>query len=256
MSIYKEENDLLKRSIDSLLEQTLEDWELILVDDGATPENLNLINSYSDKRINLIKNEVNLGLTKSLNKAFRESSGEYIARLDSDDFCLPDRLMKQVEHLKNHQDLVLVGSAYDEIVEGEKVTQSVSMVTGSELINKCLPQFNPFAHSTLMVKREPFEKLKGYDEYFRYAQDYDLVFRLSKIGKMDNINEVLVVRNISTENISFKRFKQQLRFALRTRLRAAREYGCDFRSFVLFVKSFVVLALPQSLTLYLKKLKA
>ena len=101
MSVYFEENDLLKRSIEAICAQTFDNFELLIVNDKSNEANSNLLNEFEkkDPRIKIIHNKENLGLTKSLNKAAGISQGSYLARIDSDDFCDPERLKTQVEFL-------------------------------------------------------------------------------------------------------------------------------------------------------------
>ena len=99
MSNYNTEESYLRASIESILNQTYENFEFIIVDDCSTDNSIDVIESYSDKRIKLIKNKENMGLTKSLNVAIKEAKGEFIARMDADDISLPQRFEKQVEFL-------------------------------------------------------------------------------------------------------------------------------------------------------------
>ena len=95
MSVYNSE-DYLKEAIDSILGQTYANLEFIIIDDASTDRSLDIVKSYNDKRILLIKNEVNIGLAASLNKGIEIARGKYIARMDSDDISLPERCEKQV----------------------------------------------------------------------------------------------------------------------------------------------------------------
>ena len=117
MSVYNGEK-YLKRSIDSILNQTFKDFEFIIINDGSTDKSLEIIKSYDDDRIVLIDQE-NKGLTKSLNIGIKTASGKYIARQDADDVSLPDRLKKQVDFLEVREDVVLLGCRAYEVI-GEK----------------------------------------------------------------------------------------------------------------------------------------
>lgn len=247
MAFYNEIPDRLKRAIDSLFGQTLHDWELIIVDDAST-NNANMIpRGYGDSRIKLVINEKNLGLTKSLNIAAKFAQGKYFARLDSDDYCLPDRLQKQWEFMESHADYVVCGTRYQEECKSELRPQSVKFVAEDVELKNALSCFNPLGHSTLFFTRDAFATVRGFDESVVYAQDFDLIVRFSKIGKLKNLKEVLVVRNMDAGRISERKAKKQLISALKTRVRAMIYHGMTLMSVVFLIRSLVVLMLPTAL---------
>ena len=90
----------LKKSINSILRQTFDDFELIIINDGSTDLSLSIIKSYQDKRIKIINNSKNIGIAYSLNKGLNKANGDYIARQDQDDISHPERFMCQVNYLK------------------------------------------------------------------------------------------------------------------------------------------------------------
>ena len=100
----------IRQCIDSILNQTFTDFELVLLNDGSTDKSEEIVQSYNDKRIKYYKNERNLGIPISHNKLMDLAQGEYLALVDSDNICLPERLQKQVEFLDNHPDVTVVGS--------------------------------------------------------------------------------------------------------------------------------------------------
>ena len=107
MAIYNG-REFLREAIDSVLSQTMRDFEFVIVDDGSTDGSHSIVESYSDPRIRIISQE-NTGLAQALNNGISESKGEFIARMDQDDICLPERFAVQLEFLKNHHDVVAVG---------------------------------------------------------------------------------------------------------------------------------------------------
>src|SRR3989344_2688822 len=100
----------VRSAIDSVISQTFPHWELLIINDCSTDETRAIIQSYHDPRLHLLENRQNLGLTKSLNIALGQAQGEYIARLDTDDISLPERLTTQVHFLESHPEIALVGS--------------------------------------------------------------------------------------------------------------------------------------------------
>ena len=150
MSVYNNEK-FLNEAIESILLQTLCDFEFIIVDDGSTDYSTKIIESYLDPRIRIIKNNLNIGLTKSLNKAINFATGKYIARQDSDDISLENRLEKQVVDLeKNKSILSATGIIY--IFDDSRITFPYIPPQEIEIFNKIIVQKNILAHSTIMFR--------------------------------------------------------------------------------------------------------
>lgn len=110
MSMYNTPLEQLKESIESILNQTYKNFEFLIIDDGSKKECVNLVKSYNDKRINLVRNEQNIGLEKSLNKGLKLAKGKYIVRIDTDDIAYTDRIEKQVDFIKKNSEYSIVGS--------------------------------------------------------------------------------------------------------------------------------------------------
>lgn len=110
MSMYNTPLEQLKESIESILNQTYKNFEFLIIDDGSNEECVNLVKSYNDKRINLVRNEQNIGLEKSLNKGLKLAKGKYIVRMDTDDIAYTDRIEKQVDFIKKNSEYSIVGS--------------------------------------------------------------------------------------------------------------------------------------------------
>jgi len=237
MSVYEEDNSILSKCIQSMLDQSFRDFEFIIVNDGITDKNAETLNFFkeNDKRIILLKNAANIGLTKSLNKALNISQGDYIARIDSDDFCDRFRLEKQYNFLKENDDYVICGTRSEEIKGEARKEQRSRFLTTDESIRKSLVFMNPFIHSSIMLKRKIIKEVNGYNEEFRYSQDYQMVYRISKFGKMKNLDECLVFRNVSENQISEKRAAEQLYYSIRTRIDILKDnsYGIKEKSILL-----------------------
>ena len=238
-SLWLEEDKLLRRCIESIIGQTFKNFEWIIVDDGASLSNLELIKSFNDPRIKIIKNRKNLGLTVSLNIAAQVSGGKYIARMDTDDYCLSERLEKQLKFMQEKKDYVLCGCFYHEEILGVRKKPFVKLISSFYDIKKDIATFNPVAHPSWFFRKDIFVKLGGYDESFRYAQDYELLGRFLKCGKICNLEEVLLVRNISSDRISSRQNREQLLFSLRVRMKLFIQSTSKFSSFVSIFKSAV-----------------
>lgn len=110
MSMYKTPLEQLKEAVESILNQSFRDFEFLIIDDGASQESIDLVMSYNDDRINLVRNKQNIGLEKSLNKGLRIAKGKYIVRMDTDDISYPDRIEKQIQFIKQHEEYSIIGS--------------------------------------------------------------------------------------------------------------------------------------------------
>lgn len=179
----------IKYAIDSILNQSFKDFELLIIDDGSTDDTLNIIQSFKDKRIKTVRNNKNLGLIASLNIGLEKSEGEYIARMDSDDICPSHRLEKQLNFLHNNDDYAICGSNIrvfgkekDEIWEYPETFDEV----------KCKFLFQNSTTNVLLKKSLIREKLLRYSTLFPYAEDYEFYVRISKISKIYNIQDPLL----------------------------------------------------------------
>jgi len=201
MSIYKESKDELEKSIYSILNQTFTDFEYIIVIDNPIDKwRVDYVKSISDKRIKLIINEKNLGLTKSLNIALSYAKGKYIARMDADDISMPNRLEKELDYLiKNNLDMC---GSYVTCFIGEKDIKKIKFPVTYKGIKKVAYIQNCIAHPTFFVKKEIYDCLKGYNNVIA-CEDYDFLLRaLDKGYKIGNVPEVLLKYRISPSSIS------------------------------------------------------
>lgn len=205
MSTYKEDERLLRESIESILNQTYKDFEYIIILDY--PDNdvhKRVIEEYAikDDRIHFYINEKNMGLTDSLNRGLSLCHGEYIARMDADDISLPDRLERQMEYLeKNHYDLI--GGITEMINENGTLLYSIKSVpTDPKKINKALRYSQCIAHPTWLGRKEVFEKNAGY-RHMPLCEDYDFTLRAVLNGfVISNLNEAVLKYRMTSNSIS------------------------------------------------------
>ncbi|MBF0541817.1 MAG: glycosyltransferase [Nitrospirae bacterium] len=200
MSVYNGER-YLYASIDSILKQRFSDFEFIIIDDCCTDNSAKIIKTFNDKRIVYVKNDVNLGLTLSLNKGLNQCRGKYIARIDADDISVPHRLKMQVQFL-DQSDYIMIGSWVYIINEDNKVVSKKKLLTKCMDIRYKLLFRNSFIHSTVMYRRDVVLKLNGYDPNYLSTEDYELWSRLSRIGNIGNIPKYLVYWREHSQNIS------------------------------------------------------
>ena len=205
MSTYKEDERLLRESIESILNQTYRDFEYIIILDY--PDNdvhKSVIEEYAlkDDRIHFYINEKNMGFTDSLNRGLSLCHGEYIARMDADDISLPDRLERQMKYLeKNHYDLI--GGITEMINENGSLLYSIKSVpTDPKKINKALRYSQCIAHPTWLGRKEVFEKNAGY-RHMPLCEDYDFTLRAVLNGfVISNLNEAVLKYRMTSNSIS------------------------------------------------------
>jgi len=176
----------LRESVESILGQTFADFEFIIIDDGSTDNTISVIEMYAaeDKRILGIYKE-HTGLTDSLNVGLARARGQWIARIDADDMALPDRLADQLDFVRVHRDISLVGGGCVEIGEGGNFIKRHNYPAASaELIDRLEKMIPIFPHSSIFFNREFVSGLGGYNARFTRAQDTDLYFRIGENGRL------------------------------------------------------------------------
>ena len=223
MATYNCENTL-KKSMDSILAQTFEDWEFIICDDCSTDGTLKILNDYAEKypkKIIVIKNEVNSKLSYSLNHCLEHAKGEYIARMDGDDISLPERLEKQVKFLDEHPEYAVVSTAMTPFDEnGTRPARFMKPEpTKDDLLSR-----SPFAHATIVMRREAYDAVGGYTVSKRTerGQDYDMWFRFFDLGfKGYNMQESLYL--VLEDDTAIKRRTLRTRYyEVQTKLKGYR----------------------------------
>lgn len=178
-------------AIDSILSQTLADFELVIVDDGSTDGTSVFLEWYRslDARIRLFRNEVNRGVSTSLNHGIAQARCDLVARMDSDDIALPERLERQVAFMADHPKILAAGTALRMIDAGGNIVGPPSEVETDPQILHSRPSL---AHPTTILRREAVLSVGGYRPAFDHAEDVDLWFRLGEIGMLGNHPEVLL----------------------------------------------------------------
>lgn len=220
MPVYNGECHL-KEAIESILNQTLIDFEFIIINDGSTDKTRSILENYHDPRIVLVHNPKNMGLTQSLNKGLNIAQGAYLARMDADDIALPLRLEKQVYFLENCLAVGILGSSCLLIDPNGQEIGLKQMPTSNLDIRWTSLLANPFIHPTVMIRRDILiQNGLRYDESFQTSQDYDLWVRILNNTCGANLNEPLLQYRVSSDDITSRHRESQLRnhdiIALRT----------------------------------------
>jgi glycosyltransferase involved in cell wall biosynthesis len=211
MAVYNGEK-YLREAVDSILAQSFRDFEFIIIDDGSTDRSLAILEGYAhaDLRIRLLSRP-NRGLTASLNEGLELARGDFVARMDCDDICLPDRFEKQVAFLKEHQEVCLVGSRVELMdPEGQPINLKPGMLlTHAEIDAALLRKGWPIVHPTIMVRYDTIMEAGRYSEEYQTNQDHDLFLRLAERDQLANLPDVLLKYRQHFESISLSKSKQQ-----------------------------------------------
>jgi glycosyltransferase involved in cell wall biosynthesis len=188
----------LAESIESILSQTCRNFEFIIIDDGSTDATSQIIRQYVDDRIVVIWNRQRLGLSQCLNIGIERSHGEYVARMDGDDISLPERFDRQIQFLRSHPEVQVLGTAISFIDEYGNQIAPKTYPAQHIGIEWCLNFCSPLAHPTVMMTRRLLESCGGYAS--KYAEDYDLWLRASKLTTFANLPDALLLYRKHSSN--------------------------------------------------------
>jgi glycosyltransferase involved in cell wall biosynthesis len=192
MAVYNGER-YLRQAVESVLCQTFQDFQFLIINDGSTDNTRDLILSYDDARIVLVDNQRNVGQTRSLNRGLELAVGQLIARQDADDISEPERLAKQVAFLDRRPEVALLGTGYKEIDPQGGVVGDRKLPCDTTDIRWCLLFFCPFVHSSVMLRKSVvLEQIGFYNEALAYSQDYELWHRIARRFPVANLAEPLV----------------------------------------------------------------
>ena len=205
MSVYYKENaKWFEESIQSMFMQTIQPKEFVLVEDGKLTEELeNVVKKYKKKYpkiMKVVKLDENVGLGPALQRGVKECSCEYIARMDSDDYSVPNRIEKEFEIFEKDSTIGMVGSNVSEFIDNiQNVICNVVLPEKNEDIIKFSKKRNPFRHPSIMFKKSEVIKAGNYREYY-LCEDYDMWLRMIRSNcKCYNIQENLVYMRISDD---------------------------------------------------------
>jgi glycosyltransferase involved in cell wall biosynthesis len=219
MAVFNESPKYIVLSINSILNQTLGDFELLLIDDSTSVDTISAIDALikSDSRIQLIRGQERFGFVKALNIGLKQARGKYIARMDGDDISRPNRFELQVAFLENNPEIAVVGGAMDMINEVGTVISHRNYATSFSKVMLFALLRNPLAHPTVMFRKEVVEKGFYYDGAFLKAEDLELWLRLINNGyKLSNISNTLLSYRVN-ENFSHKRIGENFIYNYRAR---------------------------------------
>ena len=203
MSIQNDENNYLKQSIESILNQSFKNFEFIIVLDGSNQDTFEKVNYYKlkDLRIRVIKQN-NQGLTKSLNSAIKESKSNLIVRQDYDDISDSKRLEYLYNYMKKNTDIVLSGSNCIKINDKNLIIGKIKVENNSSKLKKQILYFNPLIHPSVIFRKNILKEFNFYNENYQVSQDYELWSKVSKKYKIGNVNSYLLRLRIHKKSVS------------------------------------------------------
>ncbi|MCX6282497.1 MAG: glycosyltransferase [Bacteroidetes bacterium] len=203
MTVFNGEK-YLSHTIESVLGQSLREFEFIIIDDGSTDSTPEIIASFRDPRI-ICFTQANKGVAAASNKGLSMAKGRYIARIDADDTCMKDRIRLQYDFLENNPGYVLCGSTAEMTdMDGNYIFTS-SLPLEDEDIRKVLEKENCFVHSSTFFRKEVALKIGGYNEAVKlYFNDYIFLYQLTRLGKARNFRQPLVRYRMVPSSISLK----------------------------------------------------
>lgn len=231
MSVYNGE-PFLGEAIDGILNQSHENFEFIVIDDGSTDgsgERL-MAAAQKDSRVLFLENNESMGLTRSLNIGLSKATGRFIARQDADDISLPTRLTKQVAFLEKHPEVGVLGSGYEDVdSQGQTLSVNLPPKEHFEIVWHLCIGANVIAHPSAIFRADLLKANGGYDESFKRSQDYALWGSLLHKTKFANLEEVLIKRRVHPDQISTAASEKQSESSLRALKRVGENvFGREF----------------------------
>ncbi len=258
MSVFNDESTL-DAAVESVLAQSYGNFEFVIINDASNEKASLKLDTVAklDSRISIYTNDTNLGLTRSLNRGIGYCHGAYVARIDADDVWHIDKLLKQIQYVGQYPKCVLLGTAYDEIDrKGDFLRPStVPIDTDDASLRKAMIKYNPFFHSSVLIKLDILKQLNGYSNDCFFAQDYNLWVRIAEKHNIANLPEVLAYRRITADNISVKKERQQRISALRSKVLAIKLLDDKFLNYRYLLNDMAVIVLPTILISLIRSIK-
>ena len=250
----------LAEAIESILNQTYLNFELIIVDDNSTDNSWEIIRSFQTRNPRKIKavrlaKTLNKGGDSCANEGYKKAQGEFIARMDADDISHPKRLEKQVQYLLTHPQIVVVGSRAHLINRLGKIIDVKNVPTLHPEIYKEYFAVHPMIHPTLMIRRSLLPKRENlYRIKYSANNDYYTFFELLQFGKFANLKEKLLYYRVHDKNDSLTHLKNRFFNTVKIRLEAIVKFGYKPQPvsiFKTFAQMLIVLVLPESLLFHI-----
>jgi glycosyltransferase involved in cell wall biosynthesis len=255
LPVFNAEKYLLE-CLQSIENQTYINWELVIINDGSTDNSHQIIVDFIQKVSNQVQYfhlEINKGLPYCLNLGIQHAKGEYIARIDADDVMMEERLQKQVDFLEKHKSVGIIGSYAIDINELGNPIELFTVAERNQILKENLFTVCPFIHPSVMFRTHILINCIGYQNKYRYAEDYDLWFRLANITQFANLPEPLIKRRIHNQQITFS--KKGHYDTLRVKFDHFVATKTLFKNHWYLWRHLFILLMPTFIFLFLKKRK-
>jgi glycosyltransferase involved in cell wall biosynthesis len=246
----------LQEAIESILNQSFEDFELIIVDDGSNDGSADLLEKYAskDRRIRIIGNARNMGIVFSLNRGLEECQGEYIVRMDADDISSKNRLERQIQVMESNPGIAALGAALSYIDASGNELGVIRRCT----VNRSLIRQNPLLHPTVIIRKSYLMRHRlGYLERYRYAEDYFLWLQLSKVGTLEAIDDIVLKYRLSNQATRVRHLRSVLLATLRVKKDGVFTLGLkpSLPDVLRFFAECILLLMPASVIFFLYRKK-
>lgn len=213
-------------AIESILNQSFSDFELMIIDDGSSDSTMNIVDSFKDARIRVVTNEKNLGLIATLNKGLSLIKTEFVARMDADDISLPKRLETQLKFMRANPDVGVCGTWYDNILpDGSEKKGGRYLPSHNEILFKNLYQLHIIHGTTMMRMQVIRDNDLSFNPSFSHSEDYDFFARFAEVSKLHNIQESLYIIRHHEESVSKKFSDVQIGNSNRVKTRIFNQIG-------------------------------
>lgn len=223
----------------SILGQTFQDFELLIIDDGSTDETVQVAESVPDRRLTVLRNPENLGLIATLNRGIELAKGRYIARMDADDISLPERFARQYQLMEDSPGVVACSAWTKDFAPGRFSRYNLRESDHEALLARMFAE-PPLSHPASFIRRATFmDRGLRYNSCYPHCEDYRLWFDLSKVGQLSNVQSVLLHARMAATSVSYRYASQQAEVARRLR----REIIADF-----FQRRDMGEVLPENIT--------
>lgn len=226
MSVFNADRSV-SQAIESILHQTLENIEFIIINDASKDKSLQKIRQYmrKDKRIRLINNKNDLRLAHSLNRGVSLAKSDLIARMDPDDVSLPERLASQYDFMKKNPRVAVVGTFIQVVdTKGKEVWERTYPMQSKD-IKKIMFRYAPFAHPSVMFRKKVFEEFGGYNPKLKTCEDIDFWFRIGTKYEFGNIPRKLLRYTLSKTSGTFRNLRPTELLGFKIKIEAIRKYG-------------------------------
>ncbi len=252
--------EFVGRAIESIQNQTYRNFEFIVVDDRSSDNSWEVIKEKAKKYDNMkvYRNTQNLKSGKTVERAIAHAKGAFLARMDADDIALPSRLEKQVAHLLAHKKTVAVGGQCILIDRSGSMIGQKLFPTDFAQIYKYIFQFCPLQQPTMMIARDRLpENFDFYGHGMTPVEDVELLFKLFRHGKVENLSDFVLMYRIHGKNVSLVNFKKSFFLTLLSRMRGVvyHKYRPTPQGVIMSIgQTILVLAFPQRVTFFLYKM--